>query len=602
MKLIKFRVRNYKSVRDSGECWLASDLTVLAGKNESGKSAILEALRDFDRGATIPEAAWPIDLDGAEPMLEATFSVSEAELEEVLAPYPDRLRRVVGAGIARDRGLVLFRRANGEFRFSDPLTEAIAAADAEEAERAARAEAARAEAARHAAEERARLEEASADTEDDDADEEGVDEEDAEEEEDNGSTRGDGSEVVVEGPEPLLERVVNELPRFVFFSSFEEMLPFEITFTRARQNPAVQDFARVAGLDLVSVAKLTDIQQRKNLLASRSARISGDFRRFWHQDSITLSASAEGQTLILGIQEDQQTHTFKFEQRSKGFQWFLSFYLRLNAHQAENRVILIDEPGLYLHARAQEDVLSVLEDIAADAPVIFSTHSPYLIDANRLDRVRLVTKSADGTKIQGKVHAEADAETMTPIITAVGLDARRHFTVAGRKNVLLEGITDYFYLNAFRRLAPADASDGLSLIPAVGAQNVPKLASLLIGWNLDFVAVLDHEREGKSVARTLTEELSVPPERVVFSSPTDGESIEDLMTRTEFNRYVLPQGTQRAPDAPNSKVIKSARLDSVLLARQFFTRASEPGSVKLGEATLKRINRLLEAITANFAG
>jgi len=62
MKLIKFSIQNYKSVKDTGWCWLASDLTILAGKNESGKSAILEALQDFNVDVEkIPDEAIPVN-------------------------------------------------------------------------------------------------------------------------------------------------------------------------------------------------------------------------------------------------------------------------------------------------------------------------------------------------------------------------------------------------------------------------------------------------------------------------------------------------------------------------------------------------------------
>ncbi|MBI3600717.1 MAG: AAA family ATPase [Nitrospinae bacterium] len=82
-KLIKFRIKNYKSIKDSGWCWLASDLTILAGKNESGKTAILEALRDFyDSAKNLKYPEGPprevIPLDGNEnPIIEMCFEVEE---------------------------------------------------------------------------------------------------------------------------------------------------------------------------------------------------------------------------------------------------------------------------------------------------------------------------------------------------------------------------------------------------------------------------------------------------------------------------------------------------------------------------------------------
>jgi len=83
MKLIKFRIQSYKSINDTGWCWLAPDMTTLAGKNESGKSAILEALRDFDTDVEkIPDEALPLDESG-KPVIEMCFEVDKATLDEI---------------------------------------------------------------------------------------------------------------------------------------------------------------------------------------------------------------------------------------------------------------------------------------------------------------------------------------------------------------------------------------------------------------------------------------------------------------------------------------------------------------------------------------
>ena len=79
----------------------------------------------------------------------------------------------------------------------------------------------------------------------------------------------------------------------------------------------------------------------------------------------------------------------------------------------------------YLHANAQTDILKNLEESGKSAPVVFSTHSPYLLEADKLERVRLVQKLDDaGTVIHNKIHQVADKETLTPILTAIGLSVR----------------------------------------------------------------------------------------------------------------------------------------------------------------------------------
>jgi predicted ATP-dependent endonuclease of OLD family len=271
------------------------------------------------------------------------------------------------------------------------------------------------------------------------------------------------------------------------------------------------------------------------------------------------------------------------------------------AEEDAERVILIDEPGLYLHARAQQDVLDVLDRLADSAPVIFSTHSPYLLDADRFDRIRLVIKEDNGgTRIQNKVHAEADAETLTPIITAAGLDVARQFSQVGSKNVLLEGISDYYYLQSYRSLLQAGALAELSLVPAVGAQNVPQLASLLIGWDVPFVALLDNDVEGRRAAKKLREKLSVPPGRILGPTDTDGEATEDVLTAEDFDKYVLA-GEERPHEPLNSKAVKSGGFDSVLLSVKFRQRIlKEPASVRLSAESKKRIRGLFKRLAEAF--
>jgi predicted ATP-dependent endonuclease of OLD family len=264
-------------------------------------------------------------------------------------------------------------------------------------------------------------------------------------------------------------------------------------------------------------------------------------------------------------------------------------------------VILIDEPGLYLHATAQQDVLDVLEkSIAQEAQVVFSTHSPYLIDPDRFDRLRLIIKDQDsGTVIQGKVHAGADRETMTPIVTAIGLSISHEFSVAGRKNVLVEGITDYFYLQAMRRLVPGNLLDGITFIPCVGAPKVPQIASLLIGWGLGFVALLDRDAAGKRAAKILKQQLLLPKDRVIYPGTQEGTAIEDLFTTGDFGKYVLRRPS--AKDVSNSKAAKSEALDGALLARQFFQRAvGEPERLALRATTIAKFEKLFMVITAGL--
>lgn len=401
--------------------------------------------------------------------------------------------------------------------------------------------------------------------------------------------------------ESFFATVLEWLPNFIYFSDFDDILPFEIPLTEAKKHKTVLDFATVANLDLDKVIATTDTQRRRNILSEHSAHVSGDFKGFWGQNEIALVAEPNGQNLIIGLKEAGETRIFKAEQRSKGFQWFLSFYLRLTAQKHNYNIILIDEPGLYLHAKAQRDVLKVLESIAqAKTTVIFSTHSPYLIDVNRLDRIRLVMKKENGSLIENKIHKNADAETLTPIIAAIGMDLQSHFTGVKKHNAVLEGISDYYYLQALKDLIPKSKLPDINFIPCVGATKIPQIISLLIGWDLDYVAVLDKDSEGKRTAKELLEELHVAGEKVLFVSGEENTSIEDLFSRQDFNTHVL-EDVKNEKETSNSKFLKEQKLDKVLLAKKFFERGKkDKKSIKLEETTISNFSKIFDHLSSVF--
>ena len=119
MKLTKFRIYNYKSIIDSGYCNLASDITIFVGKNESGKTAILEALRDFDKNVSeFPPNAFPLDDNGELPRIELCFQVDLSEIDLIKAscgiPISEELAKHI-----LEKGLNIIKDGQGHYRLND---------------------------------------------------------------------------------------------------------------------------------------------------------------------------------------------------------------------------------------------------------------------------------------------------------------------------------------------------------------------------------------------------------------------------------------------------------------------------------------------------
>ena len=614
MRLIKFRIQRYKSIKDSGWCWLASDVTTLAGKNESGKSAILEALRDFDLDIeTWPDGVAPIDGSG-KPMIKMCFGeIEESILDEIIEGA-----EITISGEAREyiskNNVTIIKYDDCEYALDEKIETLLNKERDESNSKSIKK-------IKQVVGNLSKIEWLFGITKPE------LDDDIAPTQERVGSyileveaqvasmpdeeTKQKTNEVIEElksandalDEEDVASKFVNELvrytPDFIFFRDFSDILPFEIPLAEAKDQKIVQDFAKVSGLDLDRVINATDSQSRRNILSTHSENISGNFKGHWKQDELDLIAELDGENLRLGVKESDGHLLFKSEQRSKGFQWFLSFYLRLNAaDQSRTSVILIDEPGLYLHAKAQEDILNELEKISEESQVIISTHSPYLIDSQRLDRVRLIVKDDQaGTRIENKIHKDADTETLTPIITAIGLDISKGFSIVGKKNVLLEGISDYYFIRALREDAKTNKAN---FIPCVGAQKIPQLVSLFIGWDLEFLVVLDRDSQGKKIAREL-EKLSIEQDRIIFISEENEFSIEDLFTHDDFNAYVLEETKNEDATTSNSKFLKGKKLDKVLLAKKFFEKMKH-GTLngKLSEETISAFRKVFEKVEAGL--
>jgi predicted ATP-dependent endonuclease of OLD family len=286
------------------------------------------------------------------------------------------------------------------------------------------------------------------------------------------------------------------------------------------------------------------------------------------------------------IKDKGKEHPFKPEERSKGLQWYLAFFARLKAQGVtKNNIILVDEPGSYLHAKAQEDVLHTLEELADDNQVIFTTHSPYLIDPDKFERVRLVIKDKETeyTRIENNVNKGGDYETLTPLITAIGLDLSKGLSFAKKSNIVLEGISDYYYIQAMKHYLKENEGyefpDDVAFIPCVGQSKVGAVTSILFGYGLDYKIVLDKKGTTKNYNKLIRD--GIDTNKIIRVGDTDDQSIEDLFSEEDLDKYQLKS------DQPDSKTIISKR----------FYQAIETGEYKgFSKKTLDNFRTLLDSI------
>ncbi len=613
MWLESFRIKHYRSIVDSGLCYLSGDnITIMAGKNESGKTAILEALEDFSYESDIREAAVPLYRPEEEkPQITVRCSLSKQELQEVFADIgvDRKVKKGTVVEIVKTYPNSYSLTDDGGIGLLDPDQQADVAS------RAARLDADYRALLEHLDEDtsswpaldvrnipeaRSRIENLTAQHA---GKFEGEEQNEIDAEASSLLEQLTGIEHTSDSGSGFLQCILDGyLPNFILFSSFDDTFPSEIEISEAQDNELMQDLALISDLDIeliqsgVAAAKVAH-KQRLNV------KLQQEYKRFWVQDLTNLYIDWDSSKLCFFITEND--NFYPPNMRSKGKQWHLSFYVRISARSKEDvpNIILIDEPGLYLHAKAQQDVLSRLEASAEDLQVVFSTHSPFLINVSRLNRIRLVSRNVvDGTVISNKIHKGADAETLTPIISAIGLDLSLGLDIAKNNNIIFEGITDYYYVLAMAKVLDYQFTAPVHWIPGTGATKTTILTSLMLGWGLDYCIVLDNDTQGKRTRQKLEREFTNVKINIVPVSETKDDEVEDLFTKGDFAKYVLPEKLSIGK-AKNSQLFKQKdkSFDKVLLAKLFFERVLRE-DISLTSTTKDHFTSLPDRINSTLSG
>lgn len=192
--------------------------------------------------------------------------------------------------------------------------------------------------------------------------------------------------------------------------------------------------------------------------------------------------------------------------RSKGFNWFFSFLVWFKKIQEDKKntyILLLDEPGLNLHAMAQHDLLRFIEDLSVDYQIIYTTHSPFMIESSKLSRVRTVLEKQDGTHISD-ILQEKDPNTLFPLQAALGYTIAQNLYVS-EKNLLVEGIADLVYLNILsnhlKSLNKPYLHEDITIVPVGGADKIATFISLMRGNELNTVCLLDTFTDASAKAR-----------------------------------------------------------------------------------------------------
>ncbi|MEV7214108.1 AAA family ATPase [Kitasatospora cineracea] len=247
--------------------------------------------------------------------------------------------------------------------------------------------------------------------------------------------------------------------------------------------------------------------RRQYKLNAASVMLTGLISDVWGDEHLQLRLVVDGQYLKVVVVDDIGVEV-ELDQRSEGFRWLVSFFVVFRAQakdKLDNAILLLDEPGLHLHALKQREFRRTVAMLAEDNQIIYTTHSPFMVGSEELHRVRLaeMPDRAVGTRIHGQLVSD-DPRSVFPLQAALGYDlAQSMFTQ--RRNLVVEGLTDMWFLEGVAGAMREAGINGamrndVAVVPSGSASKVIYYCTILHTQKLKVTALLDSDAAGEKAA------------------------------------------------------------------------------------------------------
>ncbi len=461
MKLNRIHARNYKCIDDTG--WVEiDDLTCLVGKNEAGKTVLMEAIERlnpaYEGDGLVPEDdyprhAWPEYANrhpsDPDPVITAEFELTPEE-RELLAER---------GGRPIDDTVTVTRDYAGGLDWTFDVDEDAAREWIRETEAVAGAET------------------------------------------EAGSLADALGQAVLEPRLPAF-RYVGEYTTLDARIDVDAFLDRREHGELTASDRTFEALFAVAGLDPETLRDGDDWRRILTELETASTEITRSVSRYWSQAddvAVTLrgTETGDGRAVELRVENPRHGVTVEFDSRSRGFRWFFSTFCTVAALREgdDDVVLLLDEPGLHLHAKAKREFLRFLETEFVDAnTLIYSTHSPFMIDVDRAHRTKLVRKDPEAGTTVVSDPGDVDPYTRYPLRNVFELDVLETMISRSRLLFVEDGTTYEYLYNVSELLADTDAATldrRWTVLPVGTLENVGTVRSVFDATDGDAAVVHD---------------------------------------------------------------------------------------------------------------
>ncbi len=552
MKLIKARVTNFRSVEDSME-FEVGNLTCLVGKNEAGKTAILEALYGlrpfgdfkFDKTRDYPRRHLAKynqrHENGKARVVETWWELSDSDIADINTRFCEGV--VTGKVIEVSKGIGYDEKKwlvkVDEKKYLDFLVNKYTLNEDEKTpfqEKETTSEAAKAiDAIENLTEKQNQIR----------------------------TTISEFRENKL--TLAIIDFLSKRIPSF-FYTSHYDRMSGEISVNKLsadKENKSISigdqiflNFLKYAGTDIEEMQNATQYEELKAKCEGASNDITDEIFKFWSQnDALSVKIDlGEGRSedappfnsgTVVKIRIENRNHrvTVPLSERSAGFVWFFSFLSQFKQLQntTGDAVILLDEPGLTLHGKAQSDLLRYIQErLLPNHQVIYSTHSPFMVPAERLADVRVVEDVVarddnDKTVIRGtKVSSDVlmvDKDTLFPLQGHLGYEITQSLFI-GKNTLLVEGPSDILYLQGLSEVLKSRSREGLdsawTICPTGGIDKMHAFVSLFRGNDLTVAILSDFTRGDKKKIERLKESQILKSNQVHVISDFTNKNESDI--------------------------------------------------------------------------
>ncbi|MBB6731400.1 AAA family ATPase [Cohnella zeiphila] len=596
MRLIKARVQNYRSIMDTGWFELENDKTILVGPNEAGKTAVLQALqklnappdvKPFDALRDYPRSKYnDITTGKVDPsnvvVVEGKFKIEPSDnidlppgYENCVYVFTRKLDNKATHNLEKCPATTTYKAIIKDLKRMASHVDKMATEDESTPDKVELFAGKLATITEEWSENSYIVgEKAESLSKWLDSLFTHIDETNSTEEERFDRLKNAVSQNKIK--DEILSSCYKKLPLFVYFNNYSRVKPLihlEQLANRIEQNNLLDEYYDYGNIcllkllgfnarDLSNLGKATaansseqqiqsyrdQLDKRQYQLNAASVRLTEEIRKVWMPDrsrneADRLRVAADGQYLKVVVEDDLGVE-IELDQRSEGFQWLVSFFIVFFA-EAEgkhaNAILLLDEPGLNLHALKQSDFRQTISKLGESNQTVYTTHSPFMVGANELDLVRVVemTDRYTGTKVHTTITAN-DSNAMLPLQEALGYDlAQSLFTQ--QRNLVFEGLTDYWYIESISEMLRNDGiidlNKKIALIPAGTASKVVYYATILRAQNLKVAALFDSDPEGEQAAKqdtlvNLLQSKSILQIKDFYTGTSKKVEVEDLLRET----------------------------------------------------------------------